>query len=76
MKTERLLYPFFFIGLAAYQILFWKEQMGINTLIFSSIMGAFLYLLYRKNELSIGAKIFLGGTLVSALSVVIHNSLL
>ncbi len=76
MKTERFLHLFFFIGLVAYQILFWKEQMGLNTLIFSSIMGLFLYLLYREEEWSQAAKIMLGGTLISALLVVAHNSML
>ena len=50
--------------------------MGLNTLIFSSIMSFFLYLLYREEEWSQAAKIMLGGTLISALLVVVHNSLL
>ena len=76
MKTERFLHLFFFIGLVIYQILFWEEQMGLNTLIFSSVMGFFLYILYRKEALSPSAKILLGGTLLSALMVVVHNSMM
>lgn len=64
------------IGLVLYTLLFWQEKLGLNVLIFSLfIQGSVLYLhpdsSLKKEVLLTGA-----GTLLTAILVVIHNSLL
>lgn len=76
MKPERFASFFFFIGLLAFHLLFWKEQMGLNTLVFAGLMISALYYLNGEEEFSKGAKILACGTLLSALLVVFHNSTL
>lgn len=74
MKPERFAPLFFFIALLLCQILFWKEQFGLNTLLFSILMIGMLYTLYREQGFSRGAVIMAIGTLFSALLVTVHNS--
>lgn len=74
MKPERFAPLFFLIALLSYHLLFWKEQMGINTLLFSGMLLTMLAFLHREKGFSREAILMAMGTLFSALLVTVHHS--
>lgn len=69
--TENVL---FIIGIILYNIFFWKEQMGLNTLFFSIfIIGSSFYLNPESRHSTI-ARLTALGTLFTSVMVVVFNS--
>jgi len=76
MKKEIISNLLFVLGVCFLNVLFWKEQMGLNVLLFSifSILG--LFACFPESRTSKNVYITVGGTLLSALMVVLNNSIL
>lgn len=70
-RTQLLLV---FIGVFLFNFLFWQENFGANTLIFTLFYLAALWLLFPKSRKTRGFMLTAGGALLTALMVVWHNS--
>ncbi|NJN77459.1 MAG: hypothetical protein HC803_03310 [Saprospiraceae bacterium] len=75
MKKEILANSFVLIGIIAYNFLFWGEKLGLNMLIFSTLLVGSLFTLYPESRKSKMAKITAIGTLFSAAMIVYNNSM-
>ncbi len=67
----------FWITLASiplFHLFFWQEEMGLNTLWFAGLMIAALFYLYPQNMRHRSALLLAGGTLLTAIWVVVHHS--
>ncbi|MFT6358195.1 MAG: hypothetical protein ACJAYJ_002416 [Saprospiraceae bacterium] len=60
----------------AYNLLFWSEKMGVNSLIFTIIMLPILFYVHPEGRKSKPALITALGTLLTAILIVWNNSLL
>jgi hypothetical protein len=75
MKKEILANSFVLIGIIAYNFLFWGEKLGLNVLIFSTLLIGGLFTLYPESRQSKMAIITAIGTLFSAVMIVYNNSM-
>lgn len=74
MKKQLILNGLVLIGIILYNVMFWQEKLGLNTLIFGLfIIGALMYL-HPGCWLSPGARITIAGSLLSGMMVVWTNS--
>lgn len=74
MKLRNTLWVYILLVSFAFQLLFWKEQLGVNTLIFTLLI-AMTQALYRPEVgRSIAWRITLAGTLLAAAMVVYLHS--
>ncbi len=64
------------LGAFLFNVLFWNEKQGLNTLIFDIFIVATLWQLDKEPFLAPSVKITVGGTLLTSLLIVWHNSLL
>ena len=76
MRKEILSELFVFGAIVAYNGLFWSEKMGLNTLLFASIIVAVLWYRYPESRHARTVRWVTAGTLLTALCVVFNNSLL
>lgn len=76
MKKTLISNGLLLVGVILYNLLFWQEKLGLNILIFSSFILGGLYALNHENGLSKTATITMAGTMLTAVMVVFHNSLL
>lgn len=74
MKKEIIENGLFVIGIILYNIFFWEEQMGLNTLLFTLFVIGSLFYLNPESRYSTIARLTALGTLFTALMVVIFNS--
>jgi uncharacterized protein DUF4153 len=76
MKNKILENIFILISGILFYILFWQEKMGINVLLFTLLMLAFLY--YKKPELKDSKSVVVTslGTFILAILIVWNNSLM
>ncbi len=65
----------FIIAVIIYNYFFWKEDLGLNLFIFTLMLIASLFIMNKEAVRSLNVKISLGGTLVTAISLLIFNSL-
>lgn len=75
MKKEILANSFVLIGVIAYNFLFWGEKLGLNTLIFSTLLIGSLFTLYpesRQSKMAITTAI---ATVFTAAMIVYNNSM-
>jgi hypothetical protein len=63
------------LGATLFNVLFWQEMLGINTLIFAVFLVIALVVLNQESFSKRTVQIATGGVLVSALAVVYYNSL-
>lgn len=75
MRKEILANSFVLIGIIAYNFLFWGEKLGLNILLFSTLMVGSLFTLYPESRQSKMAIITAIGTLLSAVMIVYNNSM-
>jgi Domain of unknown function (DUF4173) len=75
MKKEIMASLAVLIGATLFNIVFWQEMMGLNTLIFAVFLVAALLVLNKDSFSERSVQIATGGVLVSALVVVFYNSL-
>ena len=61
-------------GSIIFYLLFWSEKQGVNLLLFDAFLIGGLWYSYQQSFQSKYIKILLVGTLITALTVVIHNS--
>ncbi len=64
------------VGAILYNVIFWQEKMGVNTLIFTLFLLGSLYFLNKEAFQTRSVQITAGGTLLLSLMVVWHNSLI
>jgi len=76
MKKNVLVNSFVFIGSIVFYLAFWKEKMGLNVLLFSSLMIAFLYICKPAIRFNRGVLITTLGTLITAGLIVWNNSMI
>ena len=74
MKKEIIENGLFIIGVILYNIIFWEEQMGLNTLLFAVFVIGSLFYLNPESRHSTIARLTALGTLFTALMVVFLNS--
>ena len=74
MKKEIIENGLFIIGIILYNIFFWEEQMGLNTLLFTLFVVGSLFYLNPESRYSTIARLTALGTLFTALMVVVFNS--
>lgn len=74
MKKIKFANALLFVLLFAYHHLFWQEQMGINTLLFSGLLVMSLMITKADEGFSKSAWITILGTLFTAVLVVLNNS--
>lgn len=70
LKIDQILVP---ISILLFNLLFWSEKMGINALLFTSIIIAVLLRKY-KGAFTLPLIASIAGTLISAVMVVVNNS--
>jgi len=75
MRKEILSELLVLMAILAYNGLFWSEKMGLNTLIFAVIIVGILWYRYPEARHSRTVLIVTAGTLLTALCVVLNNSL-
>jgi Domain of unknown function (DUF4173) len=75
MKKEIMVSLAVLIGATLFNIFFWQEMMGINTLIFAVFLVTALSVLNKDSFSERSVQVATGGVLVSALVVVFYNSL-
>lgn len=61
-------------AIIAYNILFWSEKMGLNTLLFAVLIAGILWYRYPESRHSRAVQWVTAGTLFSAICVVVNNS--
>jgi Domain of unknown function (DUF4173) len=76
MKKEISVNLAIIIGATLLNIIFWQEMMGINTLILAVFIIAALWIFNQESFSERRVYIATGGVLLSAILVVLHNSLL
>lgn len=64
------------LGAILFNLLFWNEKLGLNTLLFDIFIVATLWLIDKEPFSAPSVKITVGGTLLAATLIVWHNSLL
>ncbi len=62
------------IGIFLFTLIFWKQDIGINSLIFSSFLVTSLLFFFPKSRKSKNALIIYLGTIISSLAIVYHAS--
>ena len=63
------------IGVSSYEYFFWGEKFGVNCLLFSAVMIGYAFLADRKLKLSKPAVLTAFGTFLTAILIVVNNSL-
>lgn len=74
MTNRQMANVFLVIGIVAYNFLFWHQKLGINLLIFSSLLGASAFYLNPKSLHARNAWISAAATLIAGVCVVIFNT--
>lgn len=74
MSKRILTKIFLWTGVIAYNFLFWQQKLGINLLIFSTLLGAVAFYLNPKSLYSKNAWLTSLGTLLTGVFVVVYNS--
>lgn len=74
MKKEIIENGLFIIGVILYNIFFWEEQMGLNTLLFAIFVIGSLFYLNPESRHSTIARLTALGTFFTALMVVLLNA--
>lgn len=64
------------LGAILFNLLFWNEKLGLNTLLFDIFIVATLWLIDKEPFSTPSVKITVGGTLLAATLIVWHNSFL
>lgn len=62
------------VGVLAYNFLFWKEEMGLNTLLFTVLMIGSLFYLHPESRYATIARLTALCTLFTAVMIVVFNS--
>ena len=75
MKKDILINAAVVLGALIFNLIFWQETMGLNTLIFAVFLVAALWFLNKESFLERNVQIATGGVLLTAMLVVLHNSL-
>ncbi len=75
MKPSSLELTLVVILALLYNYFFWNEQLGLNLLIFSSLLIGTLAVFYKESLQATPVKVSIAFTLISAVIVVWHNSL-
>ncbi len=65
---------FLLIGIVAYNFLFWHQKLGINLMVFSSLLAAFAFYLNPKSLYSRNAWVSAVATVITGVCVVIYNT--
>lgn len=76
MKHQKIITSLVLLGSIFFHIFFWKEKMGINTLLFTSYILATYFFIFQKKEISKEAVFTSISTLLMATMIVINNSTL
>ena len=63
------------IGVSAYDVFFWQEKFGLNCLLFSAIMISYSFIADQKLKCSKPAVLTAFGTILTAILIVVNNSL-
>lgn len=75
MKKEILANSFVIVGVIAYNFLFWGEKMGLNTLIFSTLLVGCLFTLYPESRTARMTIVTAVSTIFTAAMIVYNNSM-
>lgn len=75
MKTNVLRNVSFVISLLLYNYFFWNESLGINLFLFTLLLILYLFNKHRSSFSVRNVRITLAGTIITAIAVVINNSL-
>ena len=75
MKNSILINSAIIIGTIAFNILFWNEGMGINTVIFTLLIVLGIFITDKEVLLNKNMQIITLGTILLSLAVCIQNSL-
>ena len=75
MTKEMLTNIAVLVGALVFNVLFWKEKMGLNTFLFATFLVATLWFLNKDRFLERTVQLAAGGVLLSAIFVFWHNSL-
>ena len=75
MKKDILINGAVALGAILFNFIFWNEMMGLNILIFAIFLVASLWFLNKESFFERKVQVATGGVLLSALMVVLHNSL-
>ena len=74
MKKDILINAAVVLGALVFNLIFWQETLGLNSLIFAIFLVATLWFLNKESFLERNVQIATGGVLISAVLVVLHNS--
>ena len=74
MKKDILINITVALGALLFNLIFWQETVGLNILIFAIFLVAALWFLNKESFSERNVQIATGGVLLSALLVVLHNS--
>lgn len=75
MKKDILINLAVAVGATLFNLVYWKETMGLNTLILAVFLVAALWFLNKESFSERTVQIATGGTLITAMLLVYHNSL-
>lgn len=74
MKQQIISSILVLIGALLFNVLFWNEELGINTAIFTFFIMGSLYFLYEESRSEKSVRITMLGTLLLSILVVLNNS--
>lgn len=74
MNTKLLKSIFLVVSLVIYDYFFWQEKFGINLMLFTALLSAFIILQNKESLQSINVLVLLSGVLISGAMVFINNS--
>ncbi|MEM7103283.1 MAG: DUF4173 domain-containing protein [Bacteroidota bacterium] len=76
MKSKNIFSIAFGASVILFDVLFWKEKTGLNVFLFSGFLVGVMMVLYPERIKHLPVKITLVGTLLTAATVVVNNSIL
>ena len=76
MKTERSKLILVILGAIIFNIIFWNEKPGVNTILFDIFICASVFYLYPYSLRNSTCRWLLAGHLITASMVVVHNTML
>ena len=76
MKRESLKLMLVIIGAIIFNIIFWKEKLGVNTILFDGFIIGCIFYLYPFSVKYNACRWIAAGHLITAAMVVIHNTML
>ena len=76
MKTESFKPSLIIIGAIIFNVIFWQEKLGINSILFDVFIIASIYYLYPSSIKNNTCRWLAAGNLIIAIMVIVHNTIL